>query len=80
MREPLARTPHSYAFGLLRRVHVLEGDVPPRLISGPEQDLVLADMLAGHEAGAGRGPRLARRDRARRCGSLRGFRTSCAIC
>jgi superfamily I DNA/RNA helicase/RecB family exonuclease len=56
VREPLARTPHSYAFGLLRRVHVLDGDVPPRLISGPEQDLVLADLLAGHEAGAVRGP------------------------
>ncbi|MGZ4650527.1 MAG: ATP-dependent helicase [Kineosporiaceae bacterium] len=56
VREPLARTAHSYAFGLLRRVHVLEGDLPPRLISGPEQDLVLADLLAGHEAGAGRGP------------------------
>ncbi|HYJ74648.1 MAG TPA: ATP-dependent DNA helicase, partial [Kineosporiaceae bacterium] len=56
VREPLARTAHSYAFGLLRRVHVLEGDVPPRLISGPEQDLVLADLLAGHEAGAVPGP------------------------
>ena len=74
VREPLARTPHSYAFGLLRRVHVLEGDVPPRLISGPEQDLVLADMLAGHEAGAGRGPRwpAAIGPQVR---SLRGFRT-----
>ncbi|HVN11950.1 MAG TPA: UvrD-helicase domain-containing protein, partial [Kineosporiaceae bacterium] len=56
VREPLARTAHAYAFGLLRRVHVLEGDLPPRLISGPEQDLVLADLLAGHEVGAGRGP------------------------
>jgi superfamily I DNA/RNA helicase/RecB family exonuclease len=56
VREPLSRTPHAYAFGLLRRVHVLEGDVPPRLISGPEQDLVLAELLAGHEAGEGRGP------------------------
>ncbi|MGZ4627036.1 MAG: UvrD-helicase domain-containing protein, partial [Kineosporiaceae bacterium] len=56
VREPLARTAHSYAFGLLRRVHVLEGDLPPRLISGPEQDLVLADLLAGHQAGGGRGP------------------------
>jgi len=56
VREPASRTPHAYAFGLLRRVHVLEGDVPPRLISGPEQDLVLADLLAGHEAGAVAGP------------------------
>jgi superfamily I DNA/RNA helicase/RecB family exonuclease len=73
VREPLARTPHSYAFGLLRRACVLAGDVPPRLISGPEQDRILADLLAGHEAGEGRvpdwpptvGPRI-------RC--LRGFR------
>jgi superfamily I DNA/RNA helicase/RecB family exonuclease len=56
VREPASRTAHAYAFGLLRRVHVLEGDVPPRLISGPEQDLVLADLLAGHEAGAVAGP------------------------
>jgi superfamily I DNA/RNA helicase/RecB family exonuclease len=56
VREPLARTPHSYAFGLLRRVRVLDGDVPPRLISGPEQDRVLADLLAGHAAGGGRVP------------------------
>jgi len=56
VREPLARTPHSYAFGLLRRARVLEGDAPPRLISGPEQDRVLADLLAGHEAGQGRAP------------------------
>jgi superfamily I DNA/RNA helicase/RecB family exonuclease len=56
VREPLARTPHSYAFGLLRRVRVLEGDVPPRLISGPEQDRVLADLLAGHAVGGGRVP------------------------
>lgn len=56
VREPLARTPHSYAFGLLRRASVLIGDVPPRLISGPEQDRILADLLAGHEAGDGRAP------------------------
>jgi superfamily I DNA/RNA helicase len=56
VREPLARTPHSYAFGLLRRACVLAGDVPPRLISGPEQDRILAGLLAGHEAGQGRVP------------------------
>jgi len=56
VREPLARTPHSYAFGLLRRSRVLDGDLPPRLISGPEQDRVLADLLSGHEEGFGRAP------------------------
>ena len=54
VREVLARTPHSYAFGLLRRALVLDGDVPPRLISGPEQDHILGELLAGHERGAGR--------------------------
>jgi superfamily I DNA/RNA helicase/RecB family exonuclease len=56
VREPLARTPHSYAFGLLRRARVLDGDAPPRLIAGPEQDRVLADLLAGHDAGHGHSP------------------------
>ncbi len=56
VREPLARTPHAYAFGLLRRARVLEGDVPPRLISGPEQDRILADLLAGHDDGVVEGP------------------------
>ncbi len=54
--EPLARTPHSFAFALLRRAAVLSGDPPPRLISGPEQDRILADLLAGHAEGAGRRP------------------------
>ena len=53
MREPLARTPHAYAFGLLRRSRVLDGDLPPQLISGPEQDRVIADLLAGHQQGLG---------------------------
>ncbi|MFN8075857.1 MAG: ATP-dependent DNA helicase [Kineosporiaceae bacterium] len=56
VREPLARTPHSYAFGLLRRARVADGDPPPRLISGAEQDRVLADLLAGHREGHGRPP------------------------
>ncbi|HEX5512478.1 MAG TPA: ATP-dependent DNA helicase [Actinomycetales bacterium] len=54
--EPLARTPHSFAFALLRRAAVLSGDPPPRLISGPEQDRILADLLAGHAEGVGRRP------------------------
>ncbi len=46
-KEPLARTFHSYAFGLLRREAALRGDPAPRLLSGPEQDLVVRDLLAG---------------------------------
>jgi superfamily I DNA/RNA helicase len=56
VQEPMARTPHSYAFGVLRRARVLEGDLPPRLISGPEQDRVLAELLAGHAEGYGTAP------------------------
>jgi superfamily I DNA/RNA helicase/RecB family exonuclease len=53
VQEPMARTPHSYAFGVLRRARVLDGDPPPRLISGPEQDRVLAELLEGHAEGFG---------------------------
>ncbi|WP_380161382.1 ATP-dependent helicase [Kineococcus sp. R86509] len=48
--QPAARTPQSYAFGVLRLVHVHEGTPPPRLISGAEQDSILADLLRGHLA------------------------------
>jgi superfamily I DNA/RNA helicase/RecB family exonuclease len=57
VEEPMARTPHSYAFGLLRRSRVLDGDPPPRLISGPEQDRILAELLEGHAEGFGVVPR-----------------------
>ncbi|NED97193.1 ATP-dependent helicase [Phytoactinopolyspora alkaliphila] len=58
VREPLARTFHSYAFGLLRRESVLSGEPAPRLISGPEQDLLIRDLLRGdvEELGAGYWP------------------------
>ena len=45
-REPVARTFHSYAFGLLRLA--AEADLPaPRLLSGAEQDVMLRELLAG---------------------------------
>ena len=56
VREPVARTPHSLAFALLHRAAVAADDPPPRLLSGPEQDRILADLLAGHAAGEGRPP------------------------
>jgi superfamily I DNA/RNA helicase/RecB family exonuclease len=56
-REPIARTPASLAFGILRRAAAGQGLPPPRLLSGPEQDVVLRELLAGHREGAGRGPR-----------------------
>lgn len=46
-KEPLARTFHSYAFGVLRREAALRAEPAPRLLSGPEQDLVIRDLLAG---------------------------------
>ncbi len=54
-KEPLARTFHSYAFGLLRREAALRGEPAPRLLSGPEQDLVVRDLLAGDLEGGARG-------------------------
>ena len=47
VREPLVRTVHSYAFAVLR-LHAHLRDVPgPRLLSGPEQDAVVRELLAG---------------------------------
>jgi superfamily I DNA/RNA helicase/RecB family exonuclease len=47
VREPLVRTVHSYAFSVLR-LHAAMRDVPgPRLLSGPEQDAVVRELLAG---------------------------------
>ena len=48
--EPVARTFHSYAFGVVRRAAVLAGDPPPRLLSGSEQDITLRELLAGRLA------------------------------
>jgi superfamily I DNA/RNA helicase/RecB family exonuclease len=49
-REPLSRTFASLGFGILRRA-AIEADLPtPRLLSGPEQDVVLRDLLDGHRA------------------------------
>jgi superfamily I DNA/RNA helicase/RecB family exonuclease len=53
VREPLVRTVHSYAFGVLRGQASEEGSPPPRLLSGPEQDAVVRELLAGDlDAGA----------------------------
>ncbi|HEX3780899.1 MAG TPA: ATP-dependent DNA helicase [Pseudonocardiaceae bacterium] len=46
-REPLVRTVHSYAFGVLRLQSALHGLPPPRLLSGPDQDAVVRELLAG---------------------------------
>ncbi|WP_242611142.1 ATP-dependent helicase [Blastococcus saxobsidens] len=53
IREPLARTFHSYAYGVLRRAAVLRGDPPPRLLTSAEQDAVVAELLRGDAEGVG---------------------------
>ncbi|MEP6762433.1 MAG: ATP-dependent helicase, partial [Sporichthyaceae bacterium] len=46
-REPLARTFHSYAFGLLRREAARRGQPTPRLLTGAEQTVRVRELLAG---------------------------------
>jgi superfamily I DNA/RNA helicase len=53
---PPARTAASWAFAVLRSVADAEGMPRPHLISGPEQDVVLRELLAGHRAGHGSAP------------------------
>ncbi|MEO6882318.1 MAG: ATP-dependent DNA helicase [Mycobacteriaceae bacterium] len=47
VREPLVRTVHSYAFAVLRLQAARHGNPPPRLITGPEQDAVVRELLRG---------------------------------
>ena len=49
--EALARTHQAFGFGILRRAAALRGDPAPRLLSGPEQDVLLRDLLEGHRRG-----------------------------
>lgn len=58
--EPVVRTWSSYAFDLIRRAR-LEGLLPfleraPRLLSGPEQDTLIGNLLEGHQQGLTPGP------------------------
>ncbi|MFB9235280.1 ATP-dependent helicase [Plantactinospora siamensis] len=45
VHEPLVRTFPAYAFGLLRRAAAERGEPAPRLLTGPEQDLVIRELL-----------------------------------
>src|SRR6476469_9088188 len=58
IREQLARTFHSYAYGVLRRAALLRGEPAPRLLASAEQDAVVAELLRGdaEEEGAVRWP------------------------
>ena len=51
--QPVVRTAASAAFAVLRARAAHLGEPPPTLISGPEQDLLLGELLAGHAAGEG---------------------------
>lgn len=47
IREPLVRTVHSYAFAVLR-LRAARDELPaPRLLSAPEQDVIVRDLLDG---------------------------------
>jgi superfamily I DNA/RNA helicase/RecB family exonuclease len=50
VREPVARTFHSYAFGVLRMAAVAAQLPAPRLLSGPEQDVILRELVGGDTA------------------------------
>ncbi len=58
--EPVVRTWSAYAFDLIRRARV-EGLLPfiertPRLLSGPEQDTLIGNLLEGQALGLTPGP------------------------
>lgn len=53
---PSVSSVQAFAYGLLRRRAAVEGEPLPRLLSGPEQDVILRELLSGHEAGLGRRP------------------------
>ncbi|HEY1621854.1 MAG TPA: ATP-dependent helicase, partial [Streptosporangiaceae bacterium] len=68
-RQPLALTFHSYAYALVRREFVLDGEEPPTLLSGPEQLLEVRRLLRGEaEDGGGNWP-----ERLRPALATRGF-------
>ena len=46
IREPIARTLHSYAFGVLRMAAVRNGEPAPRLLAAAEQDVIIRELLA----------------------------------
>ncbi len=70
--ESLARTWQAFGFGVLRAEAALRGDPPPRLLNGPEQDVILRDLLAGHASGEVPGPQWP--DALREALATRGFR------
>lgn len=54
--RPLVQTAAAVAFAVLRARAAALGEPPPVLVSGPEQDHALGELLAGHVSGAVPGP------------------------
>ncbi len=55
IRQPLVRSVHSYAFAVLRLAAQRVGGPPPRLVTSAEQDVIIAELLAGEIADGLRG-------------------------
>ncbi|QDQ98170.1 ATP-dependent helicase [Tomitella fengzijianii] len=60
-REPMVRTVHSYAFGVLRLHASAHGNPPPQLITGAEKDAVIRELLRGDAEDIAEGGTAARR-------------------
>ncbi|HLS04001.1 MAG TPA: PD-(D/E)XK nuclease family protein [Actinomycetales bacterium] len=54
--QPLARSAAALAFSIVRAWALANEEPPPVLVSGPEQDTILEQLLAGHRAGEGAPP------------------------
>ncbi|TQO19187.1 superfamily I DNA/RNA helicase [Rhodoglobus vestalii] len=70
---PMARTANSLAFEVIREAAAAAGDGAPTLLTGAEQDQIIAELLAGEMADGGGAPWPAHLDDEVR--QLRGFRT-----
>ncbi len=72
-RAPQASTFHSYCYALVRAHQDADMFVEPlRLLSGPEQDVVVRELLAGHDEDGARA-RVSWPDELRACLTTRGF-------
>ncbi|WP_248499608.1 ATP-dependent DNA helicase [Tomitella gaofuii] len=60
-REPMVRTVHSFAFGVLRLHASAHGNPPPQLITGAEKDAVIRELLRGDAEDLAAGGAAARR-------------------
>lgn len=56
LRSAPARSLSSFAYGVVRAAHATATGEDLEFVSGADQDVFLADLLAGHEAGHGRRP------------------------